>query len=152
VTAGQIKWASENGFTEISLDVRRLDEIDSAVEQARKSIKNDKSVCIHTGARSVESKSSEIGAALGQIAKNVLRDVAVRRVLVAGGDTSGQVARILEIEAVEMIGVLTRGSPLCRASAPASPADGIEITFKGGQIGAKEFFGVVEAHTPHSPE
>jgi len=33
---------------------------------------------------------------------------------------------------------------LCRVHAPLSPADGLEITFKGGQIGNQDFFGVVE--------
>ena len=56
-------------------------------------------------------------------------------------------AQALGVESLEMIGELTRGSPLCRATAPASPADGIEITFKGGQIGPVDFFGVVEGGT-----
>jgi uncharacterized protein YgbK (DUF1537 family) len=73
----------------------------------------------------------------------VLAATKTRRLLVAGGDTSGEVARALGIESLEMIGELTRGAPLCRATAPNSPADGIEVTFKGGQIGPVDFFGRV---------
>ena len=69
--------------------------------------------------------------------------------LVAGGDTSGRVARALNIESLEMVGELVRGSPLCRATAPNSPADGIEITFKGGQIGPVDFFGLVRDGSAH---
>jgi uncharacterized protein YgbK (DUF1537 family) len=82
--------------------------------------------------------------------RDVIESTKVRRVLVAGGDTSGQIARALNIESLEMIGELARGSPLCRASAPGSPADGIEITFKGGQIGPVDFFGLVrDGSAPH---
>jgi uncharacterized protein YgbK (DUF1537 family) len=81
---------------------------------------------------------------LGRLVRVVLDSTPVRRMIVAGGDTSGQVARALGIEALEMIAELTRGSPLCRASAPGSPADGMEITFKGGQIGPADFFRQVE--------
>jgi hypothetical protein len=45
---------------------------------------------------------------------------------------------------MEMIAELTRGSPLCRVSAPGSPADGLQMTFKGGQIGPIDFFGMVQ--------
>ena len=79
----------------------------------------------------------------------MLEATKIRRMLVAGGDTSGQIARALGIESLEMIGQLTRGSPLCRATAANSPADGIDITFKGGQIGPIDFFGMVEKGTAH---
>jgi 3-oxoisoapionate kinase len=42
---------------------------------------------------------------------------------------------------LEMLAPLTPGAPLCRARALGSPADGIEIVFKGGQVGAPDFFG-----------
>jgi len=78
------------------------------------------------------------------VLRSVIEQTKLRRAIVAGGDTSGQVARALGIESMEMIAELTRGSPLCRAAAPGSPADGIEITFKGGQIGKQDFFGLVQ--------
>ena len=67
----------------------------------------------------------------------------VRRVLIAGGDSSSYAARSLGIEAVEMIAPLAPGAPLCSAHAPGSPADGIEVNFKGGQVGAEDYFGAV---------
>ncbi|HEY7077972.1 MAG TPA: nucleotide-binding domain containing protein, partial [Solirubrobacteraceae bacterium] len=65
------------------------------------------------------------------------------RLCVAGGDTSSHVARALGIEAVEMIAPLAPGAPLCRAHAPGSPADGLEVNFKGGQVGGADYFEVV---------
>ena len=84
-----------------------------------------------------------ISPILGKVLREVLEERTVRRVLVAGGDTSGAVAGALGIESLEMIGPLTRGAPMCRATAPGSPADGIEFVFKGGQIGPVNFFEMV---------
>ena len=36
---------------------------------------------------------------------------------------------------------LAPGAPLCRAYAPGSPVDGCEVNFKGGQVGAPDYFG-----------
>ncbi len=44
------------------------------------------------------------------------------------------------IEAVEMIAPLAPGAPLCKAYAPDSPVDGLEVNFKGGQVGSENYF------------
>jgi len=126
VSAQQVDWALANGFADAS----------DGVEVATRAIDSGRSAVIHT-------RRGRPGAGFGQMVCKVLETSRVRRMLVAGGDTSGEIARALEIESLEMIGELTRGSPLCRAAAPGSAADGIEITFKGGQIGAVDFFGLV---------
>ena len=79
-------------------------------------------------------------SALGEVLRNALAQSSVRRVCIAGGDTSSFAARTLGIEALEMIAPLTPGAPLCRARAPGSPADNLEIVFKGGQVGAENYF------------
>jgi uncharacterized protein YgbK (DUF1537 family) len=48
------------------------------------------------------------------------------------------------MEALEMLTPLTPGAPLCRAHAPGSPVDGLEIVFKGGQVGAEDYFETVK--------
>jgi uncharacterized protein YgbK (DUF1537 family) len=85
-----------------------------------------------------------LGTALGKVLRGALAQSKVRRVCLAGGDTSGFAARALGIEAVEMIAPLTPGAPLCRAFAPGSPADGLEVVFKGGQVGAENYFRIVK--------
>jgi uncharacterized protein YgbK (DUF1537 family) len=47
------------------------------------------------------------------------------------------------IEALEMIGPLAPGSPLCRIYAEDPLCDGLEIAFKGGQVGTVDYFGRV---------
>jgi uncharacterized protein YgbK (DUF1537 family) len=148
VTAGQIHWARQHGFAEIAMDVRNLSEakINQAAERAIAAMKEKTSVVIHTAAdqERVADGGARIAPALAAIVRCILNRLPVARMLVAGGDTSSGIARALGIVSVEMIGELTRGSPLCRVHAPESPADGLEITFKGGQIGNQDFFGLVE--------
>jgi uncharacterized protein YgbK (DUF1537 family) len=47
------------------------------------------------------------------------------------------------IEAVEMIAPVSPGAPLCKAYAPNSAADGMEVNFKGGQVGSENYFEIV---------
>ena len=84
------------------------------------------------------------GKALGKILRGALKPGGVRRICIAGGDTSSFAARALGIQALEMIAPLTPGAPLCRAFAPGSPANGCEIVLKGGQVGAEDYFEVVK--------
>jgi uncharacterized protein YgbK (DUF1537 family) len=134
VTAAQMQWAAGHGFVEVSFDAQ------TATRDAATAFRESHSVVLHT--RRARA-GDDIGPRLGRIGRDVIEATRLRRVLVAGGDTSGQVARALGIESLEMIGELTRGAPLCRATAPNSPADGVEVTFKGGQIGPVDFFGLV---------
>jgi uncharacterized protein YgbK (DUF1537 family) len=53
---------------------------------------------------------------------------------VAGGDTSGYIARELELVALQAIAPVAPGSPLCRGHA-ANSMQGVEFFFKGGQVG-----------------
>jgi uncharacterized protein YgbK (DUF1537 family) len=136
VSAAQVDWALGHGFVGVSAAAA------NARGDAISALRNRRSVLLHTRER-------RPGEELGDIVRDVLEAARPRRVLVAGGDTSGQIARALAIESLEMIGELTRGSPLCRATAPNAAADGVEITFKGGQIGPVDFFGMVEKGTAH---
>ena len=43
-----------------------------------------------------------------------------------------------------MIAPLTPGAPLCRACLRRLPVDRLEIVFKGGQVGAENYFGTVK--------
>jgi uncharacterized protein YgbK (DUF1537 family) len=161
VTDRQIAWALAHGFAEVPLDTARLlasDQQDAEISAIAKQIKaaHDKgrSVIVHTSRgpqdgriadtrRAVSQANSlagKLGTALGKILRNALHDCELRRVAVTGGDTSGQVARTLGIDALEMVGPLEPGAPLCVARSADSAVDGIEITFKGGQVGHDDFF------------
>ena len=82
------------------------------------------------------------GKLLGEIVRMTAEKVNLQRIIIAGGDTSSYAARAMGIEAVEMIAPLSPGAPLCRAYAPGSAVDQLELVFKGGQVGKKDFFNI----------
>lgn len=152
VTSGQIAWALKNGFTEIVLDTNALVNGDSSsvkenISSAIKNINEGKSTIVHTNCGSElknSTNTSEIfGTALGNIVKRVAELTSIKRIVIAGGDTSSYAARGMGIEAVEMIAPLSPGAPLCKAYAQGSSVDGLEINFKGGQVGGEDYFGMV---------
>jgi uncharacterized protein YgbK (DUF1537 family) len=91
----------------------------------------------------VAENGRRLGVALGQILRDVVRASAVRRVAVAGGDTSGYVARTMGIESLEMAGPLQPGAPVCIARSQDPAIEGLEVVFKGGQVGYDDFFGTL---------
>lgn len=148
VTAAQIEWAKANGFAEVVLDAVRIvneSNMDATiVDHVTMLLQEQKNVIVHTGAKQLENLSSEkLGTALGSIAKQALMHANVKRVVVAGGDTSSYAARAMEIEAVEMIAPLVSGAPLCKAYSNSEKINGLEVNFKGGQVGAENYFGIL---------
>jgi uncharacterized protein YgbK (DUF1537 family) len=43
-----------------------------------------------------------------------------------------------------MIAPVFIGAPMCRAFAPNSPVDQIEVNLKGGQVGDETYFGALQ--------
>ena len=64
------------------------------------------------------------------------------------GDTSGFLANALGIEALEMVAPMLPGVPLCRVHAPGSAAHGLEVSFKGGQVGGGDYFTALRRGRP----
>jgi uncharacterized protein YgbK (DUF1537 family) len=146
VTIGQIAWARSHGFVEIPLNAGAAElEAGQAVRAATTQLRSGKSVIVHTNPQNAGTAvpAAVLGAVLGRIARELVGVMNLRRVLVAGGDTSSYAARALGIEAVEMIAPLAPGAPLCQAHAPALAVDRLEVNFKGGQVGAVDYFGHV---------
>lgn len=154
VTASQIAWAKANGFEEVIVDVAGLGKNDkkalgTAIWDATVHLQKDKSVIIHSNGADPKKKSKKavssslLGTTLGIIAKEIAAQLPLKRLVIAGGDTSSYAARAMDIEAVEMIAALVPGAPLCKATAPGSPVDGWEVNFKGGQVGGENYFGVL---------
>lgn len=156
VTSGQIERALKNGFAEVSLKTSALAtkktaaaEIERAAAATVKFLKAGRSVIIHTtrcgsdpriAAKFKHDTARILGTALGQVLRRALVQNDAARLCIAGGDTSSFAARALGIQALTMIAPLTPGAPLCRAFAPGSPVNGREVVFKGGQVGAGDWF------------
>jgi uncharacterized protein YgbK (DUF1537 family) len=145
VTRQQIKYASQHGFTTIVLDAKKMVadafNIDAVVEQVLKCLDQQSFVLVHTGEKTGRNLPSEkLGTALGNHARKVLEQTKLDRLIVAGGDSSSYAARAMHIEAVTMITPVITGAPLCRAVSSNEAVDGIEINFKGGQVGGEDYF------------
>lgn len=171
VNGRQIAWAEQNGFETVRIDTARLidpatreQEIACSVQRALDRIDKGANVIMHSSRGPEDPRVAEaisafralgfrdadiklragrtLGPVLGKIVSRVLAEHRFARVAVAGGDTSGYVARELGITALEAIAPVDPGSPLCRASA-GNALDGIEFFFKGGQVGKDNVWGTM---------
>jgi uncharacterized protein YgbK (DUF1537 family) len=147
VTAKQIEFAKANSFEEVVIEAVAICNSDSTDNEISNTINNylqrQKNVIVHTGAKQTENLSSEkLGSALGTIAKHAAEVTNLKRVVIAGGDTSSYAARAMEIDAVEMIAPVVTGAPLCKAYSKNKAIDGLEVNFKGGQVGGEDYFGL----------
>jgi uncharacterized protein YgbK (DUF1537 family) len=173
VTAAQIAYAKEHGFSTIALDAARavdpsawIREIGRAADAALIELGFGKDVLVYSAAgpddptvtslkvalassgASPDSVNERVGSGLGTILDRVLLKSKLSRVVISGGDTSGRAASMLGIDALTAIAPLAPGSPLCRAHAELSHRDGLEIALKGGQVGTPDFFVAAKCGAP----
>jgi len=169
VTANQIAWAEAQGFETVALDpIQLIVAADAAITEAVRRgvaiLKAGRSAILHTGRGPEDGRIAQtvahlkgmgfgdldvklrsgamLGVALGRILKGILAQTGLKRAATTGGDTSYYIAQSLGIEALEVVAPLAPGSPLCRIYS-GGQLDGIEIVFKGGQVGKVDFFGSV---------
>jgi 3-oxoisoapionate kinase len=148
VTAAQIAYAKANGFEEVIIDAIKIcaDVViePSVFDAVNTLLQQQKNVVVHTGEKQTDNLSSKkLGAALGQIAKAAVEQSLVKRIVIAGGDTSSYAARAMEIDAVEMIAPIVIGAPLCKAISKNKSINGLEVNFKGGQVGSENYFEIL---------
>lgn len=158
VTEGQIEFATQHGFEEIAVDTVKATsaettdrESDRVVHLSLTALRGGKSPLWHTSRGPKDARlhtqldagegSISLGTFLGAALRRLLEEHPLPRITVAGGDTSGEVARSLGIEALTMHAPFAPGAPICRVYAAAdSPVEGMQISFKGGQVGLPSFF------------
>jgi uncharacterized protein YgbK (DUF1537 family) len=140
-TAAQIQCAKQSGFAAWQLDGAVPWSTQAA--DARAALSHGQSVVLYTalGPRPTdEARGEEFGAALGRMLRELVLAAGVRRVVIAGGDTSTHAVKQLGLAALTFAAPLVPGAPLCRAHATNSALDGLELALKGGQIGSPDFF------------
>lgn len=88
-----------------------------------------------------------VGAALGRIARISVASCGLKRLVLAGGDTSSHALGQLDVFALTARFPLPEspGSPLCTAHSADPALDGIEIAMKGGQVGRDNYFTMLQA-------
>lgn len=167
VTASQIAWARGHGFATERLHLPRAlnnatreAEIERVVARAAASLDMHVSPLIFSAegpedetVKGFDLLASEaglsrpaaarlVGVTLAEVMRRLLDRAAPQRIVVAGGDSSGEVAGALDIEALTVTAGLAPGAPLCRAWSRLQRRDGLEIVLKGGQMGGVDFFGL----------
>lgn len=137
VTSRQIASALHAGFHDQPLVASGVDAAyDAAVTSATTAHRAGRSVILRPGAGDWSALTGEaLGKLLGQVAGRILDAASVRRVVVAGGDTSGEVARQLGISSLRFMARLAPGAPWCRVQSTRPAIAGAVFAFKGGQVG-----------------
>ena len=166
MTAAQIEWAGKNGFDCVRIPTGEFIKPEVAdkarqqlVGQGMKSLGDGKSLLLYSAAGPDDptikatreqlaantggNTAKVLGTAMGRMTRELLERSGLRRVVIAGGDTSSYATQELGLYGLEMMTELTPGSPLCRAYSEDSRFDGLEIALKGGQMGKADFFGMV---------
>ena len=148
-TAAQIEWAITHGFMGIALDPVALVSENSEVASrtylqcATEALRRGQSIVLYTalGSTQAEVQGEALGTCMGLLLRELILATGVRRVAMAGGDTSSHAIAQLGLQALTFAARLQPGAPLCRAHSPNAAFDGLELVLKGGQIGTPDFFG-----------
>jgi uncharacterized protein YgbK (DUF1537 family) len=150
VTERQIRWAEGHGFDGLRLELSRSgdERVRNAVlDRALGSLCAGRSVVLYSALGPADFRPDvgrdELGCYMGVLLRDLLLRSGVRRAVVAGGDTSSHAGRQLGLYALSMSAPLVPGGPLCLGYADDPRLDGLEIVFKGGQVGPDDFFGIV---------
>lgn len=140
-TARQIARASEAGWAVASL----LElGVEGAAAAAVAALGAGRSAAVHSTLGPPPGPATvPVGERLGLVACRVLGELRLRRLLVAGGDTSGAVMAALGGEALDYLAPVGGNGVLCTLRAPATRGEGLQVVLKGGQIGGEDFFELV---------
>ena len=160
-TEAQIRAALADGFDGLALDPRALlglqreTVIAEAIARGTAVLRAGRSVIAYTALGpstdlggtldAAEGGRHAIGLGLGRILRGLVVAEGLTRAVVAGGDTSSHALRTLDIMALttRMPLPASPGSPLCTAYSETAAFDGLEIAFKGGQIGGDAYLSTI---------
>ncbi|MEV4178622.1 four-carbon acid sugar kinase family protein [Nonomuraea sp. NPDC049709] len=134
VTARQIDTAESAGWA--VLDVA---EGPAVIARAGESLREGRHTIVQS-TRGPARDPAGLGELLGRVAAETVRAGLVRRLVVAGGDTSGQVVAALGAYALDVVACLAVGGPVCVLASDDPACDGLEVALKGGQVGGDDFF------------
>ncbi|MGB3586724.1 MAG: four-carbon acid sugar kinase family protein [Tunicatimonas sp.] len=164
-TGEQLKWIIQQGFADVRIQGEKLvhpDERNNEIQRVKtlalEALGKEQPVAMYTAlgpddpsiAATNQRKqtlgltdtptSALLARAQGEILKSLLEKTSVKRVVSAGGDTSGYIAHELGIYALETLMPIAPGVPLCTAHAKQPRFDGLQIAMKGGQNGKIDYF------------
>lgn len=135
-TRRQVEHAAASGWLVAPLDFA---DAEGQIRGVRESLSAGRSVVLTSDDAPVADDTLERIATTGAAVVLAAVDL-TRRVIVAGGDTSGRVTRLLGVDALEIAANPSGNIVLLRAVSAAPGIDGVELLLKGGQVGADDLF------------
>ncbi len=153
-TERQIAFAIARGFVPVPANALDLanGHIAGCLESAKVILKEGKSPLIYSARgpssdrgdalKSMVAGRETLSKSLGKIARYLVKEFKLRRLVIAGGDTSSHALGELDVYALTTRFPLveTPGSPLCTAWSGHSDSQELEIALKGGQVGGDDYF------------
>jgi 3-oxoisoapionate kinase len=151
VTARQVEAAT--GYERLPADVSRLVSqptyVEQLVERATSGLRAQRNVLVYTetpnGAAPDTTPARLVAQATAALVARVVNGMAqvapLRRVGIAGGDTSSHVVQALGLWGLSYQTTMTPGVTLSRAHSENPALDGLELMLKGGQMGPVDLFG-----------
>ena len=145
VTRRQV--AASTRFQHVAIDARRL--IDERAYPAEliaiitDQLRSGRHVLAYTAADGMPTdtaRSTEVASSTAKLLAAVLDRLPLKRVGIAGGDTSSRAVQALELWGLSHGATLAPGVAICRTHAKMPRCDGIELMLKGGQMGPVDLF------------
>jgi uncharacterized protein YgbK (DUF1537 family) len=168
IAGRQIEWAAAHDYLEIGIqteklfdDINRKREMDRVVQGATSALKHGKSVVIHSAIGPSDPRISRtkrlvedlgipsqntvdiLGQTLGELARKIVLASNVRRLILSGGDTAGRITKALGIWALQVGKSVGVPAPLCYVYSAYPETNGLQVAYKGGQVGGDNYFDIV---------
>lgn len=135
VTDRQISAAENDGWSSVPIDDG------DAAELARTALAEGRHTVVYTArGQGSDTAPDDLSRRLGALALTAVADGLTRRLVVAGGDTSGEIISMADVTAIEIVSSIDVAGLLCRTFGAGSVLDGAEVVLKGGQVGGDDFF------------
>jgi uncharacterized protein YgbK (DUF1537 family) len=172
VTGEQVRWAVGHGFVNIEIEAQHLLQPGQQAAEHRRvigaaldALGRGLSVVAHTClgpddprvhrmkrqanglSLSYQAANDVLGNELGKMAREIIKHSRLKRLVVAGGDTSGRVQAHLDLQALQVAKSFGNAGPLCYVYSTVPEINGLEVAFKGGQVGGVDYFDRVKAAT-----
>ena len=162
-TIGQNQYALGRGFHGLKLDATNAigteghyDEVERTVGEARKQLQLGKNVLIYSASNKEDLlRTKDLGRKLGlsdvqvggmiananaEIAKALVDDEHLNRLIVAGGETSGAVCRKLKLIGLYVGKQIDPGVPICLSISEECEYSGMLMSLKSGNFGRLDFY------------
>jgi uncharacterized protein YgbK (DUF1537 family) len=165
IAGRQVEWAAARHYTEIGIqteklfeDIHRKREMDRVAQEAISSLKLGKSVVIHSAigpndpriprtkklvedlGMTSQNTVDVLGQALGELARKIILASKVRRLILSGGDTAGRITQTFGIWALQVGRSVGVPAPLCYVYSTHPEMNGLQVAYKGGQVGGDDYF------------